>query len=71
MVRAQPQDLTGTDLGVPERRAVFAVAVDRAEERIDVHQRQLLQTGQPIGVGLEGEQVPAEYRAQFAGHGRG
>jgi hypothetical protein len=51
---------------VPERRALFAVPVDRAEQRIDVHQRQLLQAGQEIGAVREGEQVSAEHRTQLA-----
>ena len=37
------------DLGVPERGALFGVAVDRAQQRVDVQERALLDAGQQRG----------------------
>jgi hypothetical protein len=65
--RGQPlsQYLPVRDLRVPERRALFGVPVDRAEHRVDVHQRQGVDAVQHTGAHGQGQQVLAQYRVQL------
>ena len=61
------QHLLAGDLGVPVGGALFGVPVDRAQQRVDVDERLLVDPGQQLGAFGQGDQVLAQHRFQLAG----
>jgi hypothetical protein len=59
--------LLAGDLGVAVGGALFGVPVDRAQQRVDVDERLLVDPGQHIGACGQGAQVLAQHRLQLAG----
>ena len=67
--RGQPfaQQRAPGDLGVPERGALFLVAVDRAQQRVDVQEHPLVGAGQQRGALRERDQMRASHRGELVG----
>jgi hypothetical protein len=61
------QHLLAGDLGVPVGDTLLGVPVDRAQQRVDVDERLLLDPGQHLAALGQGAQVLAQHRFQLAG----
>jgi hypothetical protein len=61
------QHLPSGDLGMPEAGALLGVAVDRAQQRVDVDQRPLLDPRQQTTLAHQTDQVRPRDRGQLAG----